>query len=337
MILDSLRDLRLIYTMNFKAMPVAPRIGAMGRSLRKKLFPRTPPTVMLLSVSSRCQCNCRHCGVKHRPQPDAGDTTKRDLSADEAVSVLRQFRELGGVKVYFFGGEPLLRKDLADLVRKATDLGLSSTLSTNGVLLDEGKARALKEAGICAIEVSMDSADPETFAEYRGYPGIMEKVQSAIRFARDEGIPTSIATYAYRENLDGGLAEIIRLGREMGVRSIRILEPIAAGEWSHQIDQKITGEERTKLLSFREPGFVHSENQGGRFGNCSAIRGDLLYVASDGSVTPCCYMNVGLGNVRDTPLREIIGALGDLRDYDGRSDGCPVNDAEFRSRFHLDA
>ncbi len=326
---DWLREVQVFYDLTMARMPPVPRARAMLRVARNQWGPWHGPTNLLIAVTDRCQCSCRHCGI--RRSCNGG----QDLPLGEIRRILQEFRDLGGVKFFVFGGEPLLRDDVAEIVRYATSLGLATVLNTNGLLLDAGRARELARAGLCVAELSLDSVDPERFARMRGVPGILDKVTAAIRHCRAEGLPVGVITYAYRENLDGGLQAIAGYCRREGVRAVRVLEPIAAGRWESAHSEILTADELERLAGMMIPGFVHGESQGRKAGVCSAVKGDMLHVGADGRIQPCAYVPHPLGNALREPLSAVLPRLAELRRYGMARPGCPVNDPEFRRRFGL--
>jgi cyclic pyranopterin phosphate synthase len=124
-------------------------------------FGRTADNLRI-SVTDRCNFRCRYC------MPEEGmQWLKKDLllSFEEISRLVRILAGLGVTKIRLTGGEPLMRKDLATLVRmiRSTTAIRDIALTTNGYFLSE-QARGLVEAGLNRINVSLDSLDPATFA-----------------------------------------------------------------------------------------------------------------------------------------------------------------------------
>ena len=116
------------------------------------------PTVATCVVSTACQK-----GLPFFP-------TDRVLSQDEIVQLITNFAQLGVHKVRITGGEPLLRTDVVDIVRRIKEIdGIEDvSITTNGLFLAK-KAKALKEAGLDRLNISLDTFKPEV---YKGnYPG----------------------------------------------------------------------------------------------------------------------------------------------------------------------
>jgi len=148
-----------------------------------------------LSLTDKCNLRCFYCmpkGFKEFEQPEDW------LSFDEIERVIKAFTELGVARVRLTGGEPLVRKNIAELSKRLTALpGLDDlSLSTNATLL-ENQADALKKAGISRINVSLDSLKPERFKEITG--GELQPVLDGLIAAKKAGfVPIKINMVAMK-------------------------------------------------------------------------------------------------------------------------------------------
>ncbi len=136
-----------------------------------------------LSVTDKCNLRCFYCmpkGFKDFEQPENW------LTFSEIERIIKAFTELGVARIRLTGGEPLVRKDIADLAQRLTTLpGLDDlSLSTNATLLDK-QAMALKHAGITRINVSLDSLKPERFKKITG--GELQPVLDGLMAAKQAG------------------------------------------------------------------------------------------------------------------------------------------------------
>ncbi|MBI5548826.1 MAG: GTP 3',8-cyclase MoaA [Deltaproteobacteria bacterium] len=139
-----------------------------------------------LSVTERCNFRCAYCLPEGCRRPAEADV----LSADELDRLVRAFSRLGFWKLRITGGEPTLRSDIVDVVgRLARVPGIRRLgLTTNGSrLLD--LAPALRAAGLTALNVSLDSLDPERFARVTGVSGL-ESIVAGVEKALEVGIPS---------------------------------------------------------------------------------------------------------------------------------------------------
>lgn len=149
-----------------------------------------------ISVTDRCDLRCRYC------MSEAMTFLPKDklLSLDEMALIAERFIARGVRKIRLSGGEPLVRRDLIDLVRRLgrhVGAGLDEvTLTTNGTRLAE-HAEALFDAGVRRINVSLDSRDPETF-RYITRHGDVAKVLEGIAAAKSAGLAVKINMVALK-------------------------------------------------------------------------------------------------------------------------------------------
>lgn len=141
-----------------------------------------------LSVIEACNFRCPYCMPADRVPDDYGFDAASRLSFDEIETLVRAFVPLGVRKLRLTGGEPLLRKGLPTLVARLARIdGLDDiALTTNGSLL-ASQARALREAGLGRITVSLDALDPERFRQMSGGRGDIADVLAGIDAAQAAG------------------------------------------------------------------------------------------------------------------------------------------------------
>jgi cyclic pyranopterin phosphate synthase len=163
-------------------------------------------TYLRVSVTDRCNLRCTYCvpddGVDWKPRSHL-------LSYEEIARIAGVFVRLGIRRVRLTGGEPLLRRDLPDLVRALAALGLDDlALTTNGVLLPD-LARPLADAGLRRVNVSLDAVDPAIFRRVtRG--GDVARVLAGIEAARAAGlVPIKVNAVVVPGENDGHLDAIL--------------------------------------------------------------------------------------------------------------------------------
>ncbi|HSS44993.1 MAG TPA: GTP 3',8-cyclase MoaA [Thermoanaerobaculia bacterium] len=185
-----------------------------------------------LSVTDRCNLRCDYC----MPEQDYVWLPRRDiLDFEEIGTLVDVFADLGVEKVRLTGGEPLVRRDLAALVRILAEkprLG-DIALTTNGVLLAE-QAAQLKDAGLHRITVSLDTLVPERFRALTRFP-MLDRVLAGVEQAARVGLrPLKIDAVVIRGINDDELATLIEYGRGVGaeVRFIEYMDVGGATRWS---------------------------------------------------------------------------------------------------------
>jgi cyclic pyranopterin phosphate synthase len=153
---------------------------------------------------------------------------KELLTFEELERVARTFASLGVEKIRLTGGEPLLRKEIEQLVgRLGTIDGLDLTLTTNASLLTR-KAAALRAAGLDRINVSLDSLDDETFRRMNDVDFPVARVLDGIEAAASAGLPVKVNAVVKRGVNDDGVVEMARHFRETG-HSLRFIEYMDVG------------------------------------------------------------------------------------------------------------
>lgn len=176
------------------------------------------------------------------------------LSLDELVRIVRAFVALGTDKLRLTGGEPLLRRDVPDLVRIAKqEVGLREVaLTTNGYLL-AAKADELKRAGLDRVNVSLDSLDPEIFARMNGRGLDIRRVFEGIRAAKGAGLPVKLNMVVQRGVNDEQVEPMAVWARAEGL-TLRFIEFMDVGNhnaWKRE--QVLPAREIVERLNARWP------------------------------------------------------------------------------------
>jgi MoaA/NifB/PqqE/SkfB family radical SAM enzyme len=300
-------------------LKLLPRLAVFA--FRRYLLGRRVPLTVMIAVTCRCQCDCAHCSASGLSDNGA------ELTTDEIKAVLADARAIGSPKVGFTGGEPLLRSDIAELTAYASSLGLSVSIDTNGLLLDEKMAAGLKAAGISNINVSLDSSDARRHDRLRSSPGCFEAAVRAIKVCAALDIPCVASTYLTDMAVtEGRLDSLISLARSSGALAVRALFPIYTGKLGKR-RRNLLSEEHKKLFfeKYADPGFVYSESplydylDGGV--QCTAQKRISVYVGADGGVRSCYVSKVSMGNIRDGGLASILAQSG----YFGSGGGPGLN------------
>ena len=172
------------------------------------------PYALLAELSYRCPLHCPYCSNPTHVRNDG------ELTTDEWHRVLREATELGVLQVGFSGGEPLVRRDLAELVRGAREARLYTNLITSGVGLDESRASELRESGLDSVQLSFQSDDADLADEIAGAHAHQRKLAAA-SFIRSAGIPLSLNFVIHRRNIDR-LPQMIGLAEALGAERVEL-------------------------------------------------------------------------------------------------------------------
>ena len=186
-----------------------------------------------ISVTDRCNIRCTYC----MPETVVFLPRRSLLSFEEIERFVRVAVPLGITKIRLTGGEPLVRRGLPLLVEKIAAIpGIDDVgLTTNGILLAP-MARALRDAGLRRINVSLDTLDPAKFQELTRRPGL-EQVIEGIHAAREAGFdPVKINAVAIKGVTEDDVVPLVRFARLHGLET-RFIEymPLDAGDlWERE-------------------------------------------------------------------------------------------------------
>ena len=176
----------------------------------------TAPVSLLAELTHRCPLQCPYCS-----NPLALEKAGTELDTATWLRVLDEAADLGVLQVAFSGGEPTLRRDLEEMLRRAAGLGLYSNLITAGVLLDEARLHALIDAGLDHLQLSVQDAEAANADRIGGYRRGHEKKLRLAELVRAAGLPLTINAVVHRQNVDN-LEQIIELALACGAKRLEV-------------------------------------------------------------------------------------------------------------------
>jgi pyrroloquinoline quinone biosynthesis protein E len=294
-----------------------------------------PPMWLLAELTYRCPLHCLFCSnpvdyARHQDELDT-PTWKR---------ILGEARALGAVQLGFSGGEPLLREDLEALVAHARGLGFYTNLITSGVGLTEGRAKALKAAGLDHIQLSFQDSTRE-LNDFISSTRTFELKSRVAAIIKAQGYPMVLNCVMHRFNLPH-VGRIIDMAERMGADYLELANTQYYGwAWLNRAALMPTVEE---LRDAEAIVMAHREQQGSRMKvlwvspdyadakpkPCMAGWGSLfMVVAPDGKALPChsarMLPGIDFPDLRDTPVRDAWYDSGAFNRYRGQGwmkDGC---------------
>lgn len=320
------------------------------------------PYVISWNLTYRCNLACEHCYL------DAGGTPEIDTPAFadrselgteacfEVVDEIAAFAPDG--LLILTGGEPLLRRDIVDIVRHAAARGLWVVVGTNGVKITENLAAILKREGVRGLSLSLDALDEARHDAFRRVRGAFRNtVDGATILARAE-LPFIVQTTVGRHNAHE-LAAIAEFACDtLGARVWNLYFLVPAGRGSHVSDladaeyDRVLGElagiqrryagrmlvnakcapHYVRVLQAGDPSSPFSKSYAGGAGGCPAGT-HYLGIRPNGDVTPCPYLPEFGGNLRHARLADIWRAsevfvrIRDRSALGGRCGACELRAA----------
>jgi pyrroloquinoline quinone biosynthesis protein E len=154
------------------------------------------PFALLAELTHRCPLHCVYCS-------NPLELAKRsdELTTEEWRRVLRESASLGVVQTHLSGGEPLLRRDLAEIVAAAHEQGIYTQLVTSGLGLTGPRLRSLRERGLDAVQLSVQAADSELAGAIAGASAFAQKRAAAAEVVA-AGMPLTLNVVLHRQNID---------------------------------------------------------------------------------------------------------------------------------------
>lgn len=292
------------------------------------------PLWLLAELTYACPLQCPYCS-----NPTELAQIGREIATEDWVRVLSQARAVGAVQLGLSGGEPLVRRDLEEIVVEARRLGFYSNLITSGVGMDAARARRLAEAGLDHIQISFQASNAD-LNNFLGGTDSFEQKKKMARAIKDQGYPMVLNIVLHRKNIDD-IEEIIAMAEALGADYVELANTQYYGWAWHNREallpthaqlchaEKVTNEYRERGGAM-ELYFIVPDYYADRPKACMSGWGDVcLTVAPDGLALPCHAARqlpgLVLPNVRDHDLNWIwcdSPAFNYFRGYDWMQEPC---------------
>jgi radical SAM protein len=323
-------------------------------------FDRAPFTIAW-EVTRACAFSCVHCraDAQHRRAPG-------ELTTEEGFALIDRFAEFGSPILVFTGGDPMMRKDLFDLIEYADRAGLRCSLTPTATALPTvPRLERARAAGIRRIALSLDAPTPEVHDDFRKVNGSWERTMAILRNAQRIGLSAQVNTTVTTHNVDL-LEDMVRFVKDVGAVqwSVFFLVPMGRGqelsmitpeqheqvlEWLHELslagdfDVKATAAPmyRRIVAQHRAQGGAGGERAGAGFAFHDGLdrpaqgvndgRG-FLFVSHLGEITPSGFLPIVTGNVRTDDVVDVyrnhplFRALRDPSALTGKCGACEFRD-----------
>src|SRR3954466_5047254 len=173
------------------------------------------PFGLLAELTHRCPLACAYCS---HPVQLAGRSD--ELTTGEWQRVLGEARDLGVLQCHLSGGEPLLRRDLVEIVAAAHDLGLYTNLVTSALGLSRPRAEQLRAPGLDHVQVSIQADEPAVSDRIAGTPSFHRKLE-AMAVVKELGWPLTVNVVLHRQNIDR-VADVLALAEDVGADRVEL-------------------------------------------------------------------------------------------------------------------
>lgn len=265
-----------------------------------------PIISLRITLTNRCNVNCVYC------HHDGMVSSKQEMTADELYTICKIAKNIGVKKIRLSGGEPLIRKDIVEVVEKIASLGFKDiSMTTNGTLLEK-YAQGLKDAGLDRVNVSLDTLNRETY-EFITRKDYLESAKAGILKAVEVGLyPVKINMVIMKDINQNEIKDMFYFCKENNI----VLQLIELIESENCDDDKFSADYHYKLDMIEErlsdmADEVHERKfmqgrkkyyiDGGEIevvkpvdnstfcANCSRLR-----ITPDGKIKPCLLRNDNL-------------------------------------------
>ncbi|MDR0797553.1 MAG: radical SAM protein [Nitrososphaerota archaeon] len=277
---------------------------------------RFAPLILSWNVTRECNLKCSHCYI------NAVDRKlENELTTEEGKRLIDQICEVSHPLLVLSGGEPLLRSDIYEIIKYGSSKGLKMGLGSNGSLIDDTVAKKLKNAGITTVSISLDSHIASQHDDFRGVVGSWEKSVNAIKALRANNVLVQVNTTLTHDNYDQ-IDEIMSISEGLGVENFHLfflvptgrgikLDDISPQKYEDMITNTFAKvpKHRLNVRPSCAPQFMRIA-QGMGLNMQQWIRGCIagMYycrIYPNGDITPCPYLPVKVGNVREKSFKEI--------------------------------
>jgi len=315
----------------------------------------TVPTLhyALWEVTQKCNLSCIHCRAEASPFKEESKL----IEGKDYYKLIDELVLLGKPTLVLTGGEPLLRKDIVDIVKYASSKGIATRIQSNGLLLTDAIAKKFKKAGIISFGIGLDGSSAKIHDKVRNLEGAFKKALEAIRILKSHGIKVHVEFTITKLNLSDlsktlDLLESLKVDTFLARAAIftgrasvnNKLFRISSEEYRKFLSQLSRERKKRKLILNCQDPLYHLADKNiqkklSKFGNIYSghvISGctvgiNMVHIHSNGDVGLCTFLqNVILGNILKKRLSLIWEERQNLpevkrlvnREYDGHCKTC---------------
>ena len=292
------------------------------------------PYVISWNLTYRCNLACEHCYLDAGARPEVRDESFADRSELPTEACLRVIDEVASFApdclLILTGGEPLLRRDIIDIIRHGAARNLWVVVGTNGVKITENLARTLQREGARGVSLSLDALDATRHDAFRRVRGAWQNTVEGAKILARVGLPFIVQTTVARHNV-GELAALADFAADaLGATVWNLYFLVPTGRGAHvsdldaseydgilaelfELQRRFAGRmlvnakcapHYVRILTDKDPSSPFLKSYAGGAGGCPAGT-HYLGIRPNGDVTPCPYLPLFGGNLKQASLRDI--------------------------------
>lgn len=255
------------------------------------------PLSVCWQITTKCNLNCKYC------LSDSGVEGTYGLNTKEAMKIINQLGEIGINRLDFTGGEPLIRKDLKELIQCAKQNNINTIVTTNTILLNEENIETLKLADL--VQISIDG--PEKVHNNQRQNEVFNKTIENIKKLKESGCKIRLNSFIYNSNKQY-VDYLINLSKELGVFSHLFIIFTPQGRGKNHLEEIIPEEEvekiKEKIITCRK-----EEKRNIRLYDYNEYIHSCVLLTPMGDVISQGFYeedSVKVGNILETPLEKLF-------------------------------
>lgn len=325
-----------------------PGAGAAAKAFEERTGIKAP-RIIAWEITRSCNLVCEHCRAAAHCDPYPGE-----LSLEQCKQVMDDIATITDPILILTGGEPLMRRDIWEIIDYAHSKGLHPVIGTNGTMIDEGTAAQIAEHGIPRVSISLDFPTREAQDRFRGKEGAYDEAVAGIENLKKHGVEVQINSTFTKMNNDM-CDDLHDLAEDLGAVAFHPFLLVPTGRGEDLVDVELSPQEYEELLEWAyhrqktspmkfkptdSPQYYRIMRQQAAkegikitpqtHGMEAMTRGCLggisfAFISHVGDVQPCGYFDMQLGNVLETPFSDIwenSPVFADLRDFSKLKGKC---------------
>ena len=327
----------IVFSLFFPPIPSKTFSRAMWGEIKSELTKQRNPGAATIAVTRACACDCIYCGYM------GSYDYANELTNKELKSIIDDVVQMGAFSVTIYGGDPILRKDVFDIIKYVKSKECWCVLFTPAATFTNDTAKKLKNAGLDAIFIVLHSRDSNIHDGLVQLKGAHSKAVNTIKACLNAGLLVGVSTYATTDRLNNGdIDDLIHFSEELGVHEITVADIIPTGKLLRREDVILTVKDRERLVQL-EKTYSSPNSRTPRVSTTSCMKGPTglgciagkrwVYVNPHGFVTPCAYIPLTFGNVRDETLQKIWKRIRKHKIFSTNVPSCLMQNSEFRKSY----
>lgn len=253
------------------------------------------------SIGWKCNMNCKHCFASYFE-----DSQRKIMSPDDYARMSREAMTMGAVNFSFQGGEPLLYKELFQIIKSVRPSRNLISVTTNGFLLDRGMIKKLKENKVDILTISIDSGIAREHDEFRNFRGSFHRALRGILLAKRAGINVTVGCVVTHQNLHSeGIKRLMKVCTRLRV-ILMLIYAVPTGKWKDNQDAVLTAEDIEHIRdTVKTNPYIRTDFYANYLNTGCGAGKEILYLTPYGDILSCPFIHMSFGNIFEESLTSI--------------------------------